>query len=193
MVAHARAHSPYYRELYQGLPERVDDPALLPVTDKKALMARFDDWVTDREITLERVQEFVADPARAGEAFQGRYMVATTSGTSGVRGLFVLDERCMAVHTALGSRAGGGLGPRDLRAPGVERFQIVQTAPTTLPVRLRAGDGDGADAVWRTVRREIAHLLAEHKAGDVTLERAEEPPQQSPGGKLRRIIPLTRP
>lgn len=42
MVAHARAHSPYYRELYQGLPERVADPTLLPVTDKKKLMARFD-------------------------------------------------------------------------------------------------------------------------------------------------------
>ena len=35
MVAYARAHSPYYRELYRDLPEQVDDPALLPVTNKK--------------------------------------------------------------------------------------------------------------------------------------------------------------
>ena len=40
-VTFARANSPYYRELYQGLSEQIDDPARLPVTDKKALMARF--------------------------------------------------------------------------------------------------------------------------------------------------------
>ena len=40
MVAHARTHSAFYRELYRYLPERVEDPALLPVTTKKELMAR---------------------------------------------------------------------------------------------------------------------------------------------------------
>lgn len=34
MVAFARANSPYYRDLYRGLPERTLDPALLPVTSK---------------------------------------------------------------------------------------------------------------------------------------------------------------
>ncbi len=49
MVAFARAHWPYYRELYEGLPEPVKDPTVLPVTEKKEVMARFDDWVTNRE------------------------------------------------------------------------------------------------------------------------------------------------
>jgi len=53
MVAFARSNSPYYRELYRDLPAHVEDPTLLLVTDKKKLMARFDDWVTDREVTLE--------------------------------------------------------------------------------------------------------------------------------------------
>jgi hypothetical protein len=35
MVAHARANSPYYRELYKDLPDRVDDPSMLPVTCKR--------------------------------------------------------------------------------------------------------------------------------------------------------------
>ncbi|MCA2220825.1 hypothetical protein [Nonomuraea aurantiaca] len=421
MVAHARAHSPYYRELYRDLPDNVDDPALLPVTDKKKLMGRFDDWVTDRQVTLERVQAFVADPGLVGERFEGKYLVATTTGTTGVRGIFLLDERSMAVETSLASRSsadvgvgdvirtlaragrtavmsapgghflsaastarfrkdsprlggrmrafsihqplpeltaeltqynpailvgflsmltqlageqeagrlrihpvliiGGGetstaadldrlatafrakvrvayaatecsflslgcrhgwyhvnsdwavvepvdadyrpvppgelshtvlvsnlanrvqpilrydLGDRVLlrpdpcpcgnplpaiqvqgraadmltfptgrgehvgispmtfgtlldRAPGIEQFQIVQTAPTTLRVRLRVEAGADAGRVWQAVRDEIAHLLTEHKAGDVAIERAEEPPQQSPGGKFRRIIPL---
>ena len=43
MVAFARAHSPYYRSLYQDLPDQVSDPRLLPTTSKKPLMADFDD------------------------------------------------------------------------------------------------------------------------------------------------------
>lgn len=35
-----------YRELHWNLPDRVEDPQLLPVTGKAALMARFDDRVT---------------------------------------------------------------------------------------------------------------------------------------------------
>ncbi|MFH8982761.1 phenylacetate--CoA ligase family protein [Streptomyces varsoviensis] len=105
IVAHARATSPYYRELYRGLPERVADPALLPVTDKKKLMASFDDWVSDREITYEKVSAFADDPELIGHRFLGKHMVATTSGTSGRRGLFLLDDGYMAVTSALTSRA----------------------------------------------------------------------------------------
>ncbi|GAA5707346.1 hypothetical protein Save01_08209 [Streptomyces avermitilis] len=104
-VAFARAHSPYYRELYRTLPERVEDPALLPVTRKEILMARFDDWVTDPEVTLDRVRAFVADPGRVGERFLYRYLVTTTSGTTGHRGVFLLDDRAAAVARALSLRA----------------------------------------------------------------------------------------
>ncbi|MEU2281859.1 phenylacetate--CoA ligase family protein [Streptomyces sp. NPDC013178] len=105
MVDFARAHSPYYRELYRTLPERVEDPALLPVTRKPNLIARFDDWVTDPEVTIDRVQAFVADPRRTGERFLGRYLVTTTSGTTGHRGLFLLDDRAATVVRALSLRA----------------------------------------------------------------------------------------
>ncbi|MGW0701158.1 phenylacetate--CoA ligase family protein [Streptomyces sp. NPDC002867] len=105
MVGFARTHSPYYRELYRTLPERVEDPALLPVTRKQTLMARFDDWVTDPEVTIDRVRAFVADPGRAGERFLGRYLATTTSGTTGHRGIFLLDDRAAAVVRALSLRA----------------------------------------------------------------------------------------
>ena len=117
LVAHARAHSPYYRELYRELPARVDEPARLPITDKWRLMARFDDWVADREAPRERVRAFVDDPAMVGRRFLGRYTVATTSGTTGTRGLFLLDDRSLAVTNALALRMlGDWLAPRDLLA-----------------------------------------------------------------------------
>ncbi len=93
IVTFARTNSPYYRELYRDLPEWVEDPTLLPVTDKKRLMARFDDWVTDREVTIEKVHGFIEDPSLIGEEFLGKYLVATTSGTTGTPGIFVLDDR----------------------------------------------------------------------------------------------------
>jgi phenylacetate-CoA ligase len=101
MVAYARSHSPYYRQLYAGLPDRVEDPSLLPVTDKKVLMRHFDDWVTDGAVTLEAVRGLISDPALIGERFLGAYTALTTSGTTGTPGLFVLDSRTMAVTTAL--------------------------------------------------------------------------------------------
>lgn len=103
MVACARASSPYYRELYRDLPDRVESAERLPVTDKKTLMARFDDWCVDREITQERAQAFAEDPKLIGERFLGKYSLVTTSGTTGTRGVFVLD-RTMAVTSAMAFR-----------------------------------------------------------------------------------------
>src|SRR5690606_32157139 len=104
MVAFARANSSYYRDLYQDLPEWVENPTLLPVTDKKKLMARFDDWVTDRNVKLEQVQAFIKNPDLVGERFQGEYTAITTSGTTGTHGIFLLDGRNMAVTAALAVR-----------------------------------------------------------------------------------------
>ncbi|SPL89996.1 Coenzyme F390 synthetase [[Actinomadura] parvosata subsp. kistnae] len=421
IVTYARAHSPYLRRLYRDVPEQADDPALVPVTDKKTLMAHFDEWVTDPEVTLEKAEAFVSDPERAGERFLGRYLLATTSGTSGLRGIFLSDEQCIAVGNAVGARAraklrigqiirlmrgmgrnaivtapgghfstvasaarfrrdhprltwmlrefsihqplpelvaglnhynpstlagfssmlgvlareqeagrlrihpglvlAGGealteqnrariagafhaqvrsayaatecsflaygcphdwlhvnsdwalLEPVDAefrpvpadrpshtvlltnlanrvqpilrynlgdnvlvrpdpcpcgsplpavrvqgraaellifptedgeeiaispmafgtlldRLPGIQQFQLVQSRPAELRIRLKAGHGTDPDSLWRTVHDTLAGLLTERQAGHVTLVRADEPPEQSPGGKFRRIIPL---
>ncbi|MEW1983847.1 phenylacetate--CoA ligase family protein [Pseudarthrobacter oxydans] len=64
-------------------------------------MAHFDDWVTDPAVTLEETQSFVADTSLVGAKFLNRYTVATTSGTTGTRGIFLLDTRSLAVAKAL--------------------------------------------------------------------------------------------
>lgn len=104
IIRFARTHSAYYRELYRDLPENIDDVTRLPVTSKKELMTRFDQWITDPEITQETLHAFVDDPANVGEYFLGRYTALTTSGTSGRPGLFVWDTPTMCVMTALGFR-----------------------------------------------------------------------------------------
>lgn len=44
--------------------------------------------------------------------------------------------------------------------PGIERFQIVQTAPTNLLQRLRALPGADAERVWQAAQAEISRVLA---------------------------------
>ncbi len=138
LVAYARQHSAFYRDRYQGLPEHIDDVTSLPVTNKRELMAHFDEVATDPAVTLAGVQEFVADPARIGGRFAGKYLVATTAGTTGTRGIFVLDDRYWAVTSGLmGILAAKWLSWRDvlrLVRRGARFAEVVATGGHFLSV-----------------------------------------------------------
>ena len=99
LVAHARAHSPLYGALYRGLAAR---PPLsdLPPVSKAQLMARFDDWSTDREVRRRDVERFLATRG-VGELYLGRYHAWKSSGTTGVPGIFLQDGHALAVYDAL--------------------------------------------------------------------------------------------
>lgn len=101
LVRYAREHSPYYRRLYAKLPPRNVALAALPPVRKPELMASFDDWATDRRVTLSEVRRFLGDRQRIGERFLGRYWVWRSSGTTGHPGIFVQDLHAMAVYDAL--------------------------------------------------------------------------------------------
>ena len=82
IVDHARKNSPYYVALYRDLPAdwTLDS---LPPTNKTELMAHFDDWVTDREVNLSDVQGFMKELDNVGRKFHGRYLLFSTSGSTG--------------------------------------------------------------------------------------------------------------
>jgi phenylacetate-CoA ligase len=94
----AAQRSAFYRERFARHGPRFEDQ---PAVGKPELMARFADWVCDPVLQLDALRAFVADPARIGEAFAGRYTVWESSGSSGVPGLFVQDAQAMAVYDAL--------------------------------------------------------------------------------------------
>jgi phenylacetate-coenzyme A ligase PaaK-like adenylate-forming protein len=75
------------------------------------------------------------------------------------------------------------------RVAGVSRFQIVQSAPAALRVRLEVAAGAESDRVWQESQAAISGLLAESGLEHVSVERAAEPPRRS-GSKYRKIIPL---
>jgi phenylacetate-CoA ligase len=95
LVAYARHHSPYYRALME---QREIDPARcvptdFPVLTKMDVIRHFDELVTDRRITRERIAEFLARSKDPAEMFEGRFHVLHTSGTSGTVGYFVFSHR----------------------------------------------------------------------------------------------------
>lgn len=84
----ARECSPFYRRFHGGLE---DAPlAGLPILDKATLMAEFDRLVTDPAIRLADVEAHLARPA-PGAAYLGRYTALSTSGSTGLRGVFIFD------------------------------------------------------------------------------------------------------
>lgn len=89
--------SPLYQRRARGA-RRLGE--LEPVT-KAELMAGFDDWATDRRITLEGARAFLARDDNIADAWLGRYMVWTSSGTSGEPGLFVQDAASLGAYDAI--------------------------------------------------------------------------------------------
>ncbi len=110
----ARDGSPLYRRR-MGKAQRLQE--LEPVT-KGELMRGFDDWATDRCITLQGASAFLADTDKVADGWLGRYLLWTSSGTSGTPAIFVQDAASLAAYDAIDSlRLRGG-------APGTSMWGL---------------------------------------------------------------------
>lgn len=96
IVTHAKENSPYYREHYKNIG---DDFKLtdLPPVNKIELMENFDDWLTDRSITLSDVNEFMKDLDNIGRKFKNKYLVFTTSGSTGNPLITICDNNSNSI------------------------------------------------------------------------------------------------
>jgi phenylacetate-CoA ligase len=83
------AHSAFYAQHHKGLFDRPLHE--LPPVTKADLMNAFDEAVTTRDVTLKAVTNHVA-AMKPGERMGGHWWVASTSGSTGLRGLFPWDD-----------------------------------------------------------------------------------------------------
>ncbi|GGG51975.1 hypothetical protein GCM10011374_13380 [Kocuria dechangensis] len=176
LVAHARSASRFYAEHYRDVPEGPPGPAglaSLPPVRKPQLMARFDDWVTDPEASRDAVAGFVADPEAVGTDFLGRYVVFTTSGSTGTPAVLVQDRDAVAVMTGLAyARSAGVLPPRllgQVLARGARQAAVFAggghfLAATMFERRLRARPLRRRIARWFSVLEPLPRLVAELNA-----------------------------
>jgi phenylacetate-CoA ligase len=163
LVEFARQHSPFYREKYEHVPAQGFSIEQLPPVSKSELMRRFDDWVTDPEVTRRRTEEFVAGKGRIGEPFLGRYAVWQSSGTSGEPGTFVHDADALAVYDALSTlRFGGFTGPAQWQ-------MLLDTSSPDAKLALVAAVGHFAGmATWERLRKTYPWLANRTRVFPVT-------------------------
>lgn len=125
LLQHAAARSPYYREkldLDRPLGEQ-------PILTKAALMEQWDRIVCDDRLTLAAVEAHAASP-QAAAPLHGEFHVFSTSGATGLRGLFVYNARDWAVGLAETLRAMMRAGARpDDRVIGVGAPPGVHMSP----------------------------------------------------------------
>jgi phenylacetate-CoA ligase len=75
--------SPFYRRRRPGPGDALAQLAQVAPVEKAELMQHFDDWCTDRQINRASVDAFLSEPDRLADAYQGRYLVWISSGTTG--------------------------------------------------------------------------------------------------------------
>ena len=102
IVAYARAHSAYFAGRYRDVPEVVTDVAQLPVVTKAEMMCHFDEWVTDPLVNREQVEAFIAQPTLIGHDYLDRYVVCTTSGSTGTPAILLHDRGALVIYNVLG-------------------------------------------------------------------------------------------
>ena len=104
LLEHAVTSSPYYRRtLGPNAPEAPLDE--LPTLPKATLMERFDEVVCDPRLRLDDLKAHMEAGPDAAQPFLGEYRVVSTSGSTGLRGVFVYTQREFAVWTAASLRA----------------------------------------------------------------------------------------
>lgn len=110
-IQFARTHSPFYRDLYRHLPPGIQDLPLLPRVTKPELMARFDDWLTDPAVTKADIARFVANKANVGQPYLNKYLLYTSSGSTGQHTVFLQDQAATIHYRTLNMLS---LGVRDV-------------------------------------------------------------------------------
>ena len=180
---YAYARSPFYRSFHEGLGDR--PLGELPVLTKETVMERFDELVTDPTVHLVDVETHLAALSGGDELFDGRYRVASTSGSTGRRGLFLWDPDEWATVLASYNRSfdwagvGAGLTHRTRMAvvssttPWHQSARVGASVHSPWVPTLRIDSGDSLESIVDRLNgfrpkvlvayASMAHLLAEEQ------------------------------
>jgi len=92
LLAHAAANSPFHARRLAGIGIdrfEVADLPRLPVMTKTEMMSQFDDVVTDRRLSLRRIQAHLDASTTRASLLLDEFVCLASGGSSGLRGVFV--------------------------------------------------------------------------------------------------------
>jgi len=148
LVRHASQHSPFWRERLRGA-TRSDgsvDLSAVPPLAKPELMERWDDVVTDRRLKRDELLEHLEHLNRDA-LWLGEYRVMTTSGSSGLKGLFAYDRAAWRGILAMFFRYNDFIGLKP-RLPRRMRIAAIGGAkPTHMTQRIASSINVGVNRV----------------------------------------------
>lgn len=100
IVKYAKNNSIYFKKLYENIGE---DFSLeqLPPTNKIEMMNNFDTWVTDNNITLKRIEDFISDIKNVGHMIDKKYLIFKTSGSTGYPAIVLYDKQNIDVASSV--------------------------------------------------------------------------------------------
>ncbi len=143
------ARSPFYQQFHKGLTDRPLHE--LPVLTKSMMMEHFDEFVTDRSISLRDVRSHLQSDPDGGK-YLGRYRVNATSGSSGSPGIFLFDSSEWLAILASFARAHEWAGANvNLR----HRMKMASVASVS-PWHMSAQVGKTLDSWWMPALRLAA-------------------------------------
>jgi hypothetical protein len=144
LLAHAVEHSPFHRRRLAGVDvERIElaDLRTLPVMTKGEMMRHLGDVFTDRRLTPGLIERTLASTTSEPVVMLDRYIALTSGGSSGQRGVFVLDREALvqfvgALTRSLMARllATGGPPPGGLRIAMIAAACAVHATGTAPPL-----------------------------------------------------------
>ncbi len=94
LLAHAVEHSPFHARRLRGIDTAAVDArdlSQLPVMTKSEMMTELDDVFTDRRLTRCEAERALAGAGPEPATLLDSYLALTSGGSSGQRGVFVLD------------------------------------------------------------------------------------------------------
>lgn len=88
---YAYTRSRFYRRFHAGLEDK--PLSELPILTKKDLMDNWNDIVTDNTLTIDDLRAFITTQTPNNpQLFRGEYVVSTTSGSTGLKGIFAFNR-----------------------------------------------------------------------------------------------------
>jgi phenylacetate-CoA ligase len=183
MREYAYARSLFYRRFHKGFTVRpLGD---LPILTKEMVMEHFDELVTDPALRLADVEAHLATLSGGDALFDGRYRVASTSGSTGRRGILLWDSGEWATVLASYNRSfdwagvGAGITHRTRMAvvssttPWHQSARVGASVHSPWVPTLRIDSGDPLESIVERLNgfrprvlvayASMAHLLAEEQ------------------------------
>ena len=124
LLNHARTQVPFQQRRLQKAKHWED----LEPTNKKEMMAHFAETISQGTVTEDEVQRVIADPSPGEKWIRDSVLVAQTSGTTGERGVVLIDRHTWEAHrAAIFTRTVRGISPRRRLAGLVtgEKFRMA--------------------------------------------------------------------